>query len=103
MLKIMIFFAFCILIFNISEYISSRLLLKLNKRMITPKEFPEILNKDIKKFTSFDSHLGWEPQPNTVKKDTGHQTPDDPDSDKVTYTIDDKGSRLNTYISRGEI
>ena len=100
-MNLMISALIIIILFICLEFLSKKILYKLDKRLIAPKEFPKILKKDIKKFTSFDSHLGWEPQPNTIKKDTGHSNPDDPESDKVTYTIDDFGSRVNTYISRG--
>jgi uncharacterized protein YutD len=59
------------------------------------KEFPEIEEAALSKFTSFDPELGWERQPNQERKtDVGGPKPDDPDADKVLFSTDEYGSRV---------
>ena len=84
------------LFFIISLRWISKFLFFLSRIGVAPEEeFPEISDQLLDKFTSFDPQLGWEPQPNEVKKkDTGHQRPDDPYAEKVTYTTDEFGSRV---------
>lgn len=65
----------------------------LNRLSLAPsKEFPKIKKDDIEKFTSFDPKLGWEPTPNSVKKQrvrTGSGG-----TKNITRSIDRYGSRV---------
>ncbi len=78
----------------IAEIVTKPVVTRLSNHVLF-EEFPKISKSDIAKFSSFDPDLGWERQPNeTRKKDTGHQKPDNPDSDKVVYSTDSYGSRV---------
>ena len=63
---------------------------------IVLEEFPEIDRNVLEKFSSFDSELGWVPQPNMTKqKDTGDHLPgEDMGDTTVTYSTDEYGSRI---------
>lgn len=59
------------------------------------EEFPGIDRELLDKFTSFDSDLGWSPQPNMEKqKDTGDHLPGEEVRSVVTYSTDEYGSRV---------
>jgi hypothetical protein len=59
------------------------------------EEFPGIDRELLDKFTSFDSELGWSPQPNMEKqKDTGDHLPGEEVRSVVTYSTDEHGSRV---------
>jgi hypothetical protein len=59
------------------------------------EEFQEIDRELLDKFTSFDSELGWSPQPNMEKqKDTGDHLPGEEVRSVVTYSTDKYGSRV---------
>ena len=58
------------------------------------EEFPEVTRELLGKFSSFDSELGWCPQPGVTKqKDTGDHLPGEEVEHVVTYSMDDYGSR----------
>lgn len=62
---------------------------------VVMEEFPEIDRELLEKFNSFDSELGWSPQPNTTKqKDTGEHLPGEEVRTVVTYSTDEYGSRV---------
>lgn len=62
---------------------------------VVMKEFPEIDRELLGKFTSFDSELGWCPQPNkTKRKDTGDHLPGEEVRTVVEYSTDEYGSRV---------
>lgn len=68
---------------------------RLKNANVVFEEFPSIEESDLQKFSSFDSELGWERQPNeSRKKDTGHQRPDDPTAESVVYSTDAYASRV---------
>lgn len=59
------------------------------------KEFPEIEESDLSKFSSFDSELGWERQANQERKtDVGGTNPDDPGAETAVFSTDNYGSRV---------
>lgn len=67
------------------------------------EEFPEVDEELLGKFTSFDSELGWCPQPNMKKqKDTGDHLPGEEVRTVVTYSTDEFGSRVCTVNNRDE-
>lgn len=85
------------LILLLLEESTKYFLTRLGSRAPSPslEEFPDIDESSLSKFTSFDPELGWERQPNEVrKKDTGHERPDNPDADTVVYSTDEYGSRV---------
>jgi hypothetical protein len=70
---------------------------------ITTKEFPEIDRELLDKFSSFDTELGWVPQPNTTKqKDTGDHLPGEDMEKIVEYSTDEHGSRVCPAVDRDQ-
>ncbi|WP_049924611.1 hypothetical protein [Halopiger djelfimassiliensis] len=62
---------------------------------VATEEFPEIDRELLEKFSSFDSELGWCPQPNREKqKDTGDHLPGEEVRSVVTYSTDEYASRI---------
>ncbi|WP_435551451.1 hypothetical protein [Natrinema sp. CGMCC1.2065] len=62
---------------------------------VATEEFPEIDRGLLGKFSSFDSELGWCPQPNREKqKDTGDHLPGEEVRSVVTYSTDEYASRV---------
>jgi hypothetical protein len=62
---------------------------------VAVEEFQEIDRELLGKFSSFDSELGWVPQPNTTKqKDTGDHLPGEDMEKVVEYSTDEYGSRV---------
>jgi hypothetical protein len=62
---------------------------------VVMEEFPDIDEALLEKFSSFDSELGWAPQPNMEKqKDTGDHLPGEEVRTVVTYSTDEYGSRV---------
>lgn len=70
---------------------------------VAVKEFPEIDRGLLDKFSSFDTELGWVPQPNTTKqKDTGDHLPGEDMETIVEYSTDEYGSRVCPAADRDE-
>lgn len=68
---------------------------------VVMEEFPGIDRALLDKFTSFDSELGWSPQPNMEKqKDTGDHLPGEEVRSVVTYSTDEYGSRVCPAVER---
>jgi hypothetical protein len=75
------------------EFVSFRALERIPS--VATEEFPEIDRELLGKFSSFDSELGWVPQPNREKqKDTGDHLPGEEVRTTVTYSTDAYGSRI---------
>ncbi|WP_436344190.1 hypothetical protein [Natronorubrum sp. FCH18a] len=70
---------------------------------VATEEFPEIDRNLLDKFSSFDSELGWCPQPNREKqKDTGDHLPGEEVRSVVTYSTDEYASRVCPARERNE-
>ncbi|MDS0474739.1 hypothetical protein [Natrinema sp. 1APR25-10V2] len=83
------------------EFVSYRALERLPS--VATEEFPEIDRELLGKFSSFDSELGWVPQPNREKqKDTGDHLPGEEVRTTVTYSTDEYASRVCPAKDRTE-
>ncbi|MXV63380.1 hypothetical protein GS429_15170 [Natronorubrum sp. JWXQ-INN-674] len=70
---------------------------------VATEEFPGIDRELLGKFSSFDSELGWCPQPNREKqKDTGDHLPGEEVRSVVTYSTDEYASRVCPATDRDE-
>ena len=91
---------YLVLMFFIIE-ITSYLILK--KARLIIKEFPKVEINQLSKYLSFDNELGWEPTPNSTKKDFGitRSSPKSQKSNHATYSIDKLGSRkINEIMNK---
>ncbi|RZH69524.1 hypothetical protein [Natrinema altunense] len=80
----------CAVVFELVSYRALELI-----PSVATEEFPEIDRGLLEKFGSFDSELGWCPQPNREKqKDTGDHLPGEEVRSVVTYSTDEYASRV---------